>query len=86
MKVGISERKTSSIVIIKVTTKVGDEHVFPAMEKAALETVVKKGENRVPVGTPTLALVNASLCALAIPFNIIRRIDVDGEPWFQAAT
>jgi hypothetical protein len=61
----------------------GDRYTFPAMDTSALAVVIPKGSNRIPEGTPTLALVNASFSVLSIPFNIIKAIRVEGEPWWD---
>lgn len=82
MKTGISS-PNDELVTVEVTTKYGDHYVFPAMGKKALQTVVPKGSNRTPAGTPTLALINASFSVLSIPFNIIRSIKVDEEAWWD---
>lgn len=82
MKTGISD-PNDTLVVVEVFTKHGDHHKFPAMGRRALEVVVPKGSNRTPAGTPTLALVNASLAVLSIPFNTIKSIKVDGEAWWD---
>lgn len=83
MKTGISTSE-DKLVTVRVVTSLGDVYVFPAMGRRALEVVVRKGDDRIPAGTPTLALVNASFSVLSIPFNIIKTIEVDGEQWWDS--
>lgn len=82
MKTGISTAD-DKLVTVEAVTKIGDRYVFPAMGLSALQAVVPKGANRIPNGTPTLALVNASFSVMSIPFAIIRTIKVDGEIWWD---
>jgi hypothetical protein len=83
MKSAVSTGKMTGkdvvIAVVRVVTKVGDEHFFPAMELEALAQVIPKGAASLPSSITSLALVNASLCVLSIPFNIIRSIHVRRE-------
>ena len=36
-----------------------------------------------PPNTPSLALVNASMAVLCIPFQIVKKITVDGADWWD---
>ena len=83
MKSAISDPK-DKLVTVKVVTSLGDTYLFPAMGRKALEMVVRKGDDRIPEGTPTLALINASFSVLSVPFNIIKTIEVDGELWWDS--
>lgn len=69
---------------VEVETHFGDKYVMPAMDKNAIGLVLPKGLNRIPEGTPTLAMVNASYSVLSIPFHIIKAITIDGEGWWNA--
>ena len=81
IRVGIT-RAGAELGLVHIRTKHGEEYTFPAMDKNELERVVAKGDSRVPSGTPTLALVNASFAVLSVPFHIIAEINVDGESWW----
>lgn len=72
------------LATIEIETRLGDRYSFPAMDKQALATVIAKDSNRVPEGTPTLALVNASYAVLSVPFSIVQTITVDGETWWKS--
>lgn len=81
MKTAISSRKPE-LGTVSIFTKLGDQYVFPAMDKKALEKVVPRGSDARPPGTPTLTMVNASLAVITIPFQVVARILVDEEEWW----
>ena len=81
MKTALSSRKPE-LGTVSVQTKLGDTYMFPAMDKKALEKVVPRGSNRLPSGTPTLTMVNASLSVLSISFQVVEKILVDEEEWW----
>lgn len=83
MKTGVSS-PDDKFVTVEAVTKLGDRYIFPAMGMSALQSVVPKGSNRVPSGTPTLALVNASYAVISIPFAIIKTIKIDEEIWWES--
>lgn len=84
MKTAITSPRTtsSSLCTVKVTTKLGDEYTFPAMDRKALGRVVPQGGSTIPQNTPSLAMVNASMAVLSIPFQVVAKVTVDGKPWW----
>lgn len=67
---------------VEVTTRGGDVYRMPAMDVEMLQKVLPKGSNRAPEGMSTLALVNASMSVLSIPFQIVKTIRVGEEEWW----
>ncbi len=74
------EAKPGTLANITVTTKAGDVHVFPAVEREAFQKHFPKAQS---IGSATaLAIVNAGAAVLSIPTISIQRVDVDGEEWW----
>jgi hypothetical protein len=71
-----------TLVDVELTTKLGDVYRFPAVDVEALSAVLPKNSDRIPAGTPTLAIINASFAVLSIPFQVLSTITVEGEPWW----
>ena len=67
---------------VEITTLGGDVYRMPAMDVDMLQQVLPKGLNRIPSGMTTLALVNASIAVLSIPFQIVKTIRVGEEEWW----
>lgn len=72
-----------TLIVLKVTTKAGDVHVFPAMDRAAFEKVVPKNLVGPTDSMSSLSLVNAGFAVLSIPFNTIDKIEVNGGSWWS---
>lgn len=68
----------SMMVDVVVTTKTGARYAFPDMPSAELERVLPES-GRVLDTQPSLTMVNASISVLAIPFRIIKTIEVGGK-------
>jgi len=83
MKTAITSPRKTDLCTITVRTRLGDEYTFPAMDKKALSRVLPKGSNRLPTNTPTLAMVNASMAIMSIPFQIVSKVLVDGQEWWD---
>lgn len=69
------------LATIEVATHHGDVYRLPAMDVAALESLLPK-DGVLPDGTTSLSLVNASMAILLIPFRIVKTVSVDGEVWW----
>lgn len=82
IKTAITSPRKTDLCKVEIQTKLGDKYTFPAMDKKALAMVIPKGSNSAPVGTPTLTMVNASFSVLSVPFQIVAKVEVDGEPWW----
>jgi hypothetical protein len=83
MKTAITSPKKTDLCTVAIRTRLGDEYTFPAMDKKALGKVLPKGSNRIPANTPTLAMVNASMAVLSIPLQIVGKVTVDGQDWWD---
>lgn len=76
-------RKKTDLCTVSIRTKLGDEYTFPAMDRKALAKVLPKGDRALPPSMPTLAMVNASMAVLSIPLQVIAKVLVDGEDWWD---
>lgn len=83
MKTAITPLRKVELCTVTVATKLGDLYTFPAMDKKALAKVLPRGSNRIPANTPTLAMVNASMAVLSIPLQIVSKVLVDNQDWWD---
>lgn len=83
MEAAISSMAATQLAPVEIVTLSDERYVIPAMDVAVLQRVLPKGTNRIPPNTPSLALVNASMAVLCIPFRIVRQILVGGEEWWS---
>lgn len=70
---------------VEITTRGGDVYRMPAMDVEMLQKVLPKGSVGAPAGMSTLALVNASMSVLSIPFQIVKSIKVGDEEWWACS-
>jgi hypothetical protein len=69
MKTAITPLRKVELCTVTVATKLGDLYTFPAMDKKALAKVLPR--------------VNASMAILSIPLQIVSKVLVDNQDWWD---
>jgi hypothetical protein len=79
-----NEPNRIELVEVVIESPMGSRYTFPSVDKHELEKILPRLSNRVPIGQPSLCLINAQFAALAIPYRLIKSVKVNGEEWWTA--
>lgn len=69
------------LVLVRITTHMGEEYAFPDMDADAAARMVQELQLAHP---SQLTLANQSTAVLVVPFRIVATISVDGEERWHA--